>query len=72
MTTKEKMRRFQAYKWTSQMVANSRKQGEIRYIHNNITDCGASIRYIMDVSQGWSGTPQGREYWSRIKSCLYL
>lgn len=70
MTTKEKMRRFQAYKWSSQMVANARQQRKMKSIHDGIATNGVSIRYIMDVSQLWSDTPQDHEYWSRIADSL--
>lgn len=67
-TIKEKMRGIQGYGWTSQMVENSRQQHRIRHIHDNMTDNAASIRYIMDVSQCWSSTPQGSGYWSPISN----
>lgn len=70
MTTKEKMRRFQGYRWTSQMVENARRQERIDRIHANMTDCYATIRHIVDISQCWRATPQEHDYWSCIASEL--
>ena len=70
MTMKEKMRSFQGYGWTSQMVENSRQQGRIGRLHDNITDGCESIRYIMDVSQCWANTPQDHSCWSRTAGHL--
>lgn len=69
MTLSDTMRGLLEKEWTTMMVANSHKQGKddsLRYrLRRN-----DSMRSVMDYSQCWEETPQGRQFWVPISSRL--
>lgn len=56
--------------WCSMMVENSRYQGRMRNLHGNLSHTCDNVRMVMDVSQRWSDTPQGHDYWIDIAQSL--
>lgn len=71
MALKGSMRSLLNIEWTSMMVENSRKQERISHLHDRLID-NASVGCIMDYSQTWHSTPQGRPYWKQIALGLDL
>lgn len=69
MALNDTMRSLLGKEWTTMMVANSYKQGRNGYLRSSLQS-NESVRYIMDYSQCWAETPQGRLFWVRIANDL--
>ena len=70
MALKGSIRSLLNIQWTSMMVENSRKQERISHLQDHLID-NASVGRIVDYSQVWHNTPQGRPYWKRISNGLF-
>ena len=55
--------------WATAVVENSYHQARVGYLHRAIQD-DDHISYVIDTSQIWSETPQGRPYWAQISANL--
>ena len=69
MTLNDTMRGLLGKEWTTTMVANSHKQGRVDALRHRL-QINDSIRIVMDYSQCWNETPQGRRYWVSIANDL--
>lgn len=69
MALNDTMRGLLRKEWTTMMVANSHKQGKLDTLQRRLR-LNDSIRVVMDYSQLWEDTPQGRRYWVSISNDL--
>lgn len=69
MALNRTMRSLLKKQWTTSMTANSVHQNKKARLRASIK-AGNSPSYIIDICQLWSDTPQGHEYWKRIKDGL--
>lgn len=69
MALNRTMRSLLKKQWTTSMTENNARQHKKARLRESIK-AGDSPSYIMDICQLWSDTPQGHEYWRRIKEGL--
>ena len=69
MALKANMQSLLNMQWTTMLVENRRNQERLYYLHRHLLD-NTSAKGIVDYSQTWHNTPQGRDYWMPICSRL--
>ena len=67
---KSKKKKFLDMPWASMLVENNERQRNLGYRSKNLAYVIAhnpSISMVVDHAQCWDSTPQGYDYWVRIK-----